>query len=158
MKVLKIIGIVVGLTVSVVAVVYLTRTDPIAIVSGKRLSGDEAPYPSDWAFSNDFMTIAVESRPEDPHSVTTLGIVHDGSLYIPAQSGSTKTWPQYVLANPRVRIKVGDTVYPARAERVVDLPLADVMASAARKYPQFADRDPADAPPDVWLFRISARR
>ena len=157
-KVFKIIGIAVGLTVLVTAIVYFTRTDPIAIISGKRLSGDEAPYPSDWAFSNAFMTIAVESRTEDPHSVTTLGIVHEGELSIPAQSGSTKTWPQYVLADPRVRIKVGDTVYPARAERVVDVPLADIVASAARKYPRVADRDSADAPQDVWLFRFSPRR
>jgi len=104
------------------------------------------------------MTIAIESRPQDPHSVTTLAIVHQGALYIPAQSGSTKAWTHYVLDEPRVRLKIGDTVYLARADRVLDLPLADLMASAAIKYPQFAGRDLDDPPPDIWLFRVSQRR
>ena len=158
MKLLKILLTILAATLLVAAIVYITRTDPIAIVAGKRLSGNESPYPSDWSFSNDYMTIAIESRPQDPHSVTTLAIVHQGALYIPAQSGSTKAWTHYVLDEPRVRLKIGDTVYLARADRVLDLPLADLMASAAIKYPQFAGRDLDDPPPDTWLFRISQRR
>ena len=46
---------------------------------------------------------------------------------------------------------------PARAERMTDVSLDDLVKSAAAKYPQVAEGDPADAPQDVWLFRISAR-
>ena len=62
-----------------------------------------------------------------------------------------------VVRDPRVRVKIGDSVYPARADRLVDVSMADLLPSIAAKYPQIAERDPADAPQDVWLFRISAR-
>jgi hypothetical protein len=80
--------------------------------------------------------------------------MHDGQLMIPAAEGSTKTWPQYVLADPRVRVKVGESVYPARAIRVTEIDTEAVMASALAKY---GDRGGEPPPPDIWLFRISAR-
>jgi len=148
-----------GITLIVIALIlgiaYPFRSDPIAVLAGKRLSGEELPYPGDWSFTNEFTTVAVESRPDDPHSVTTICILHDGTLYIPAQSGSTKNWPQYVVDDARVRIKVGDKVYPARANRETGLSFADLATSAAAKYPRF-DR-PEDQPKDVWLFSISQR-
>lgn len=157
MKTVKIIGIVLATISLVAAVGYVTRTDPIFILAGKRLTGEETTYPADWSFTDDYPTIFVESRPEDPHSVTTICWLHDGELYIPAQSGSTKTWTHYVLEDPRVRIKVGDKVYPARVDRIAEENLPRLIASAAAKYPQLADRDPQDAPQDVWVFRVSIR-
>ena len=35
--------------------------------------------------------------------------------------------------------------------------MEDLLPSITVKYPQITERDPADRPPDVWLFRISAR-
>ena len=148
-----------GLCIVVVGlgIAFVFRTDPIAIIPGKRLSGEEQPYPADWAFSNEHMTIAVESRPGDPHSVTTICFIHEGNLYVPAQSGSTKKWPQYVLEDPRVRLKIGDAVYPARATRVTNIGPEEITPSAASKYTAFADREPGEGPQDVWLFVISQR-
>jgi hypothetical protein len=127
------------------------------MLAGKSVSGEEQPYPNDWLFSNEHMTVAVESRPDDPHSVTTICIVHNGTLYIPAQSGSTKKWPQYVLDDPRVRIKIGDKVYPVKATRELGLSVDEIVSSAAAKYPRSAEMEPEDRPTDVWLFRISQR-
>lgn len=157
MKILKWIGVVLGVIVIVAGALYVFRTDPIFMVSGKRLSGEELPYPADWSACNDHQTVAVETRVDDPHSVTTICFVHDGDLVIPAMSGSEKEWPAHVVRDPRVRVKIGDHVYPARAERMTDVSLDDLVESVAAKYPQIAERDPADAPQDVWLFRISAR-
>lgn len=157
MKILKIIAIVVAATLLAATIAYLTRTDPVFILAGKRLSGEEATYPADWSFTNDYPTIFVESRPDDPHSVTTSCWLHEGTLHIPAQSGSSKSWTYYVLEDPRVRIKVGDTVYPARLTRVAEENIPRLVASRAEKYPQMADRDPQDAPEDVWVFRVSER-
>ena len=157
MKILKWVGVVVGALVVVAGAGYLFRTDPILMVSGKRLSGEELPYPSDWSACNDHQTVAVETRVDDPHSVTTLCFVHGGDLVIPAMNGSEKEWPAHVVRDPRVRVKIGDHVYPARAERMTDVSLNDLVESVAAKYPQIVERDPADAPQDVWLFRISAR-
>ena len=157
MQVLKWIGGVLGVIVVAAGAIYAFRTDPIFMVSGKRLSGEELPYPSDWSMCNDHQTVAVETRVDDPHSVTTICFVHDGDLFIPAMNGSEKEWPAHVLRDPRVRVKVGEQVYPAQAERMTDVALEDLVESVAAKYPQIAKRDPADTPQDVWLFRISAR-
>lgn len=156
-KIAGYLGLFLVLVILVLGTAFLFRTDPIAIIPGKRLSGEEKNYPVDWAFSNEHMTIAVESRPDDPHSVTTLCFIHEGNLYVTAQSGSTKKWTQYVSNNPLVRIKIGEDVYPVRATRVLDIGIEDVAASVAHKYTQFADRDPDESPKDVWLFLISQR-
>ena len=157
MRVLKWTATVLGVILVVATGAYVFRTDPIFIVSGKRLSGEELPYPPTWSACNDHQTVAVETRVDDPHSVTTLCFVHDRDLVIPAINGSEKEWPALVVRDPRVRVKIGDHVYPARAERMTDVSLDDLVESVAAKYPQIAERDPADAPQDVWLFRISAR-
>ena len=157
MKLLTWTAGVLGTLVIVAGTVYVFRTDPIFMVSGKRLSGEELSYPSDWSMCNDHQTVAVETRVDDPHSVTTLCFVHDSDLVIPAMNGSEKVWPAHVVRDPRVRVKIGDHVYPARADRMTDVSLDDLVESVAAKYPQIAERDPADAPQDVWLFRISAR-
>ena len=62
-------------------------------------------------------------------------------------------WTHYVLDDPRVRLKVGDVIYPGRAMRVPSEDASMFIASAAKKYPQLAGDD-ADLPDDVWLFRI----
>ena len=156
MKILKIIGGVLAVVIVLGAIAYPLRRDPIAMLAGKELTGTEAAYPSDWTFSDEVNLCAVEVRPDDPHSVTTICFVHDGVLHVPAQSGSDKAWTGMVLDDPRVRVKVGDTIYPARAVRVVLDDLAPIIASAAAKYSQMADRA-AEPPPDVWLFRIEPR-
>lgn len=157
MKFLKYLGIAVALLVVVAVIVVLVRTDPIGPISGKRLSGVEQPFPDDWMLVNEHPLCALETRIDDPHSVTTLCFVHDGALMIPAGQGSSKTWPRYVLADPRVRVKVGEVVFPGIATRMTEIPLEDLVASLAVKYPQqFADGPPEDLPADIWLFRISA--
>lgn len=157
MKILKVIGALLGALVLVALVVLAVRTDPIGPLAGTRLSGDEAAYPADWGFTDEHFLIAVESRPDDPHSVTTICFVHDGVLHVPAQSGSTKDWPAYVVADPRVRLKIGDLVYSARATRVQPEDTAPYFASAFAKYEQMADRAGEEPPEDVWLFRIDPR-
>jgi len=58
--------------------------------------------------------------------------VHDGKLYVPAQSGSTKSWTHYAVADPRVRVKIGDRIYPGIATRVTDEALREPIRQAAR--------------------------
>ena len=96
MKILKWTGVVLGAVVVVAGALYLLRTDPIYMISGKRLSGDELPYPADWSMCSDHQTIAVEARVDDPHSVTTICFVHDDDLIVPAMNGSEKQWPAMV--------------------------------------------------------------
>lgn len=155
-KVLKIVSHSLLTLLFVGYIAYQFRTDPIAVISGKQLSGDEVAYPADWAFTNDFETVAVEARPGNPHSVTTVCFLVNGDLYIPARNGSSKDWPAYVLNDSRVRIKVGELVYPAMMTRILDPDMTAVREAIAAKYPQFADASPTDQA-DVWFFRVSDR-
>ena len=66
MGIFKWTGVVLGALVVVAGALYLLRTDPIYMISGKRLSGDELPYPADWSMCSDHQTIAVEARVDDP--------------------------------------------------------------------------------------------
>lgn len=156
MKILRILGMALLLLATLGGLAWVFRSDPIGPISGRRLSGDEAAYPSDWGFSDEFETIALESRPDDPHSVTTICFVHEEALHVPAQGGTEKRWTGYVLEDPRVRLKVGDSVYPARAVRVEVADPEVFLASAGKKYPQVAEAD-GELPDDLWLFRIEPR-
>ena len=156
MRILRIIGAIVAVLALAVGITWLLRSDPMGPISGRALSGEEAPYPIDWGFSNEHMLIAVETRPEDPHSVTTICLLVDGQLYVPAQDGSEKQWPQYVLEDPRVRLKIGDVVYPARAVRVEPDDLDPFLAAGREKYADMmGERD--ELPGGIWLFRIERR-
>ncbi len=156
-KFLKIVSHATLTLLFVLYIAYQFRTDPIGILAGKKVTGEEVSYPADWSFSDEHMLIAVESRPGNPHSVTTVCFVHEGDLYVPAREGSTKDWPSYVLADNRVRLKIGEKIYPAAMERVTAMTLVDMGPSLAKKYPQFADATPEDIPPDTWLFKVIPR-
>ena len=162
------------LTVAFVAyIAYQFRTDPIGPLSGRELSGEEAPYPGDWGFIDEHPLVAVETRPGSPHSVTTLAFIHDGALHIPARDGSKKDWPAYVEADPRVRIKVGDMIYPAQLTRVRDANPHSVRAAISSKYPgmemppvsasvRFQEAMDGESEEEgegleLWLFRVSER-
>jgi hypothetical protein len=129
---------------------------PIGPFPGGRLRGELVVEPvTDWSFTDEHMTIAVETRPGFPHSVTTICFVHEGQLYVPSLEPRGKKWPYYILDNPNVRLKIGDKVYPGRAVRVTDLTLDDVRASAAVKYPRLSEQ--GDELPEIWLYRIDPR-
>ena len=100
MTLLKWTATVLGVVLVVAAGAYVFRTDPIFMLSGKRLSGEELPYPANWSACNDHQTVAVETRVDDPHSVTTICFVHDGALVIPAMNGSEKEWPAHLVRDP----------------------------------------------------------
>ncbi len=156
MKIIKRIAQLLLVIAALAAIAYPFRRDPIGPLAGKEVTGERVPFsPEDWTFTNEHFTVAVEVRPEDPHSITTVCFVSEGKLYIPAQNGSEKEWTQMVLADPRVRVKVGDRVYPGLAKRVTDTKQIETLThAAAKKYTQLADR--SEPPPDVWVFRIDS--
>jgi hypothetical protein len=141
-------------------VLYARRSNPIEFISGRQLTGEVVTEPvSDWSFAKDYPTIALETRPGAPHSVTAWCLVHEGKLYVPASAGSTKSWTHYAAADPRVRIKIGDKIYPGVATRVVaDEALREPIAQIARdKYNlPAAPANASSGPSDVWLFRIDS--
>ena len=142
---------------AVVGTLYARRTNPIQFISGRQLTGEVVNEPvSDWSFAADARTVAVETRPAEPYSVTTWCFVYEGHLYIPASTGSKKTWTQFASADPRIRVKIGDKIYPGLATRVTDPALREPIRQVVlAKYPEAARVSSGD-PNDVWLFRIDS--
>ena len=71
-KALKIITHIVLTLLFLGYLAYQFRTEPIEILSGRQVTGPEQSYSSDWSFTDDYPTIAVETRISNPHSVTVI--------------------------------------------------------------------------------------
>lgn len=156
-RALKWLGIgVVGLAL-IAALAYATRSNPIGPLAGRELTGEVVTTAiTDWSFTDEHPLIAVETRPAAPHSVTVICFSHDGALYVPARGGSAKDWPHFAVSDPRVRVKIGDKVYPALATRVEDPELRRVLiAAAAGKY-DFEGPQESGGLDDVWVFQIES--
>ena len=86
---------------------------PFLGMPGGELRGEVVTEPvSDWSFVDDLF-VHLETRPEDPYSVELNYIVREGKLYIDPAEG--RTWFEYLRADPRVRVKFGEKIYPVTA-------------------------------------------
>ncbi len=120
---------------------------------GGTLTGTVAEIPETWTFENDSDLAQLETNPEDPYSINLVYVQIDGNMYVYA--GDTRTtWVQHIEKNPLVRLRVGETIYPARAVRVDD---EAEMASFAAIWASRSvfQRDPNQFE-EVWLYRLEA--
>jgi hypothetical protein len=87
---------------------------PMLVFPGGALRGDVVTDPvTDWTdiAIDDFVDL--ETRIPDPYSVELNYIVKDGKLYVDPAEG--RTWLEHLRADPRVRVRFGDRVYPGVA-------------------------------------------
>ncbi|MEM7219311.1 MAG: hypothetical protein AAF515_13180 [Pseudomonadota bacterium] len=89
---------------------------PMLVFPGKALRGEVA-IADDFAFADRHALLTLEVRPERPYSVLLRTTVIDEALYIDA---GARRWRRFIEANPNVRIKLGDQIYPARCDPVSD--------------------------------------
>lgn len=91
---------------------------PFLMFPGGALRGEVATEPvEDWSFVDDAF-VDIEFRPENPYSVELNYVVKDGRLYVDPSEG--RRWLAYLRADPRVRVRFGDTIYERRAVLVED--------------------------------------
>ncbi len=157
MKIIKGVGAVLAIIAVFLGAAYLLRGDPIGPIAGKQLAGTELPRPYSWNICNNYDTVAVETNPDAPYSVTTWCVVVSGVLYIPSSDGASRTWTQNVIANPNIRIKIGERIYPAKATRVTDIAPKVFRDAILDKYPEAAEMAAAGSPESVWIFRVDPR-
>ncbi len=111
-----------------IAVALCGACDPLDRRPGAWLSGEVAPTPESWAFTDEYQEVFVETATwyGIPHSVTTVVAVADGRLYVPsiyeqpAEFPGTKFWNKNIARNPDVRLKIGDAIYELQAHPVTD--------------------------------------
>lgn len=86
---------------------------PFLVIPGGELQGEVVTEPvTDWSFVEDRF-VDLETRPEDPYSVELNYLVRDGALYVDPAEG--RTWLEHIRADPRVRVRFGDQIYPLTA-------------------------------------------
>ena len=137
------------------AFLVLIACDPTGPIPGGKLAGEVAPPPADWSFSDDTENVQLETRPSKPYSVNIWGVGLGSGFYVAAGDGAENRWAQYIVEDPRVRLRVEDTLYELRAVRVEDEPERERFLAALRgKY----DWEPEPGQTDeAWLFRLEPR-
>lgn len=146
--------------VGALALVVVTATGcPLGPFAGGRLGGGVQEKPvSDWSFVAEHETCQLETNPEDPYSVNTWCTGYGEDLYIPTSMiygpsvPGDREWVRNVQADPRVRVRVGGTVYELKAVRVEDEALVESVLVVLEEKHQ--PRDPSN---EIWVYRMQAR-
>lgn len=131
--------------------------EPLGPFAGGRLAGEVVSEPvADWSFTDDVRTIKLETRPDDPYSVTTWVLHRDGHLYVPCGEPEQRTWVANVKADPRVRLKIAGRIYERRALRVTG---PDELRAAFDRLAEKYELDPlmAAGMATAWIFRMEPR-
>jgi hypothetical protein len=129
-------------------------SEPFVTLPGGALSGEPTPAPADWSALESIETIQVEFRPDDPYSHNIWGVGIGADLYIATSADGTR-WTPMVAADPRVRARVGTSLYDLNAMPVTD---ADERARVAAAYQKKYDIDPSDNwVDDALVYRLDRR-
>ena len=151
------------------ALSLLTACEPVDRRPGLWLSGEVETAPvSDWSFANDEREIFVETRTwyGIPHSVTTVVVAHNGTLYVPSvyfeggEFPDARFWNRNVVRDPRVRLKIGDRIYERQAVLVEDAAeWNEVLAAFASRIPFWQDiaNKPEAERPKIIFLRMDPR-
>lgn len=83
---------------------------PFLLFSGRELQGPVVSARS-FDFAAEHRLLILEVRPRDPYSVILRVVMRDGELYVDA--AESRRWHTHLKDDPRVRVKLGDTIYPA---------------------------------------------
>ena len=125
-------------------------------VPGGTLSGSPSDVPADWSgkLGGDKGFCEIESRPAKPHSIQLECFLRDGKLYVQshrfvrASWWPVESWALIWLAEPDVRVRIGEEIFALRATPVSD---------PAERTPILRDRG-YDPPPDgIVVFRFEPR-
>jgi len=139
---------------------------PIALIaggpfeSGRLVTGPEP----DWSFVHDVKEVQFQLV-DPPRSRTTWILDHDGKAYIPCGYMTTwwgriwKQWPHEVEKDPRILLRIGDSIYERKLVRIEEGPAVEpLLAELGRKY--LGGRDvPMEAITSgyLWLFELAPR-
>jgi hypothetical protein len=135
---------------------------PLGPLPGGKLSGQEVPVLDGWAGVTTADGIALETVDGQgkPHSVNTWATIIDGAFYVPtslilgAEDPNEREWVRNVLANPMVRVRSGERVYPGAMRRVTDAALA---AAAKAQLLAAYEEAPTEHSEAAWVFQVVAR-
>lgn len=140
-----------GAGLVVLIALLLAGCEPQDRRPGLWLRGEIAPLPSDVAFTDSLMEIAIEVRAPYglPHAVTIWTARVEDRLYVGAANPDEKRWPDWADARPDVRLKIGEQLHDVRLVRLDDPEeIAEVQQAYAEKY----DLDPSRGGPQLSRY------
>ncbi len=156
-------------SVLLVSMILLASCEPQDRRPGLWLSGEFVDTPvTDWSFTDATMEIFVETRTwwGIPHSVTTVCVAHNGTLYVPSvyfeggEFPDARLWNRNVVRDSRVRLKIGERVFEREAVLVEDpAEWNEVLAALGRKSSFWQDlaKKPESERPKIIFFRMDPR-
>lgn len=124
-------------------------------MAGGLLEGPEAAPLSDWTAVGQDDIVQLETHGDEPYSVN-LWVIGDGANLWVYRGTSEAQWVDNMKTNPLVRIRIGEVIYPLRAERVSD-------AQAFARFAQAWDEKYGSSGPkstnvaEAYLFRLLPR-
>ncbi len=157
--------------VTILALVYawlaFIGIEPADRRPGTLLAGTEQPLPTDLSFLDTAMEVELETRPwfGIPFSVTVVVARDADEIYVPSLYDTaqpfpgTKYWNHVVAANPNVRLRVDEMLYPLTITPVTnEAEFRDAFAALGRKYPFWREQMTLDgSQPRFALLRLQPR-
>lgn len=159
-KALRALAILLAVAVlAVLATLFLARfhDGPLGPFPGGPFEGAvEAAAPEDWGFLDRVATVELQVGREEPRSVTTWVLVHEGEVYVPSGLAERKTWPHVAEREPAVLLRVDGRIFARHAVRVRDAALrAELSRRLQRKYG--VEQGTPGTGEATWWFRLDPR-
>lgn len=144
-----VVGVVIGALILVLVTLRVIGFEPYSPYPGMWLKGELVTTPvTDWSFARDskdglreadgYPLALIETRehlfPLLAYSVTTSTAILDGKLYVGAHYVAGvpypegRHWNKNIVADPRVRIKVGTKLYDRALLRITDPAMDTALA------------------------------
>ena len=114
---------------------------PIGPIPGGELSGESAPWPADWAYTDKVENVLLQTNPNDPYSVTIWCVTHNDELFFGAGDKDSK-WVANILHNPSVKLSINGKLIDGNASEVKDTILVgNVISAFLTKYDIESEED-----------------
>ncbi len=163
----SVVGALIAILVAAYAYLAFVGVEPADRRPGTLLAGTEQPLPMDLSFLDAAMEVELETRPwfGIPFSVTVVVARDENAIYVPSLYDAaqpfpgTKYWNHVVAANPNVRLRVEETLYPLSITPVMDqTEFRAAFAALGRKYPFWREQMTLDdSQPRFALLRLQPR-
>ena len=127
---------------------------PLVLLPGGALEGTTVATPDSWSSTDGVKTVQLETLPADPYSVNIWVIALGESLYVHA-GANRSTWVENLEADPKVRLRVNDSIYELAASRVDTQQEFDRFSDAYEK--KYGRRPRNENVGEAYLFRLRAR-
>ena len=156
-------------SVLLLSLIVIASCEPQDRRPGFWLSGELVETPvTDWSFTDAIPEIFVETRTwyGIPHSVTTVCVAHNGTLYVPSiyfdggEFPDARLWNRNVVRDPRIRLKIGQLIFERKAVLVEDpterSEVLDAFAQKSSLWKRLAEKPESERPKTIF-FRMDPR-